>query len=217
MQAVCTPNSGWRNRCAFAEVDLLHGRPGPLDEEIAHLIAAKLLQVAVAEAQVPAGVDHLGQRLPVPFRRLFLLGQVLFEGFEHLAFGHPLGLVAGLQLGGGEIQAAEVAGVELDRQQLGRPAGERLGAVVLVEELVEVMVDLLVDHLQDQLLAVGAVEDVLAVAVDPLPLLVHDLVVFEQVFADLEVAFLDFLLRALRCGGRPCGFRWPRLPSCPGG
>ena len=36
----------------------------------------------------------------------------------------------------------------------------------------------------------------LAIAVDALALLVHDLVVFEQVFADLEVAFFDLLLGA---------------------
>ena len=131
---------------ALAEVDLLDGRPGPLDEEVAHLIAAQLLQVAVAEAQVPAGVDRLGQRLPVPFRLLFLFGQVLFQGFEHLAFGHPLGLVAGVAFGVAEIHAAEVLRIELDRQRLARPAGERLGAVVLVQELVEVVLDLLVDH-----------------------------------------------------------------------
>ena len=43
--------------------------------------------------------------------------------------------------------------------------------------------------------AIGAVEDPLAVAVDTLPLLVHDLVVLEQVLADLEVPLLDLLLR----------------------
>ena len=96
-----------------------------------------------------------------------------------------------------KVHAAEIARLELDRQQLARPVGERLGAVVLVEKLVEIMLDLLIDHLEDQLFAVGPVEDVLAVAVDSFPLLVHDLVVFEQAFADLEVAFLDLLLRAL--------------------
>ena len=36
----------------------------------------------------------------------------------------------------------------------------------------------------------------LAIAVDALPLLVHHLVVFEQVLADFEVALFDFLLGA---------------------
>ena len=58
------------------------------------------------------------------------------------------------------------------------------------------MIDLLADHVQDKLLAVGAVEDVLPVAVNAFALLVHDRVVFEQVFADVEVAFLDLFLRA---------------------
>ena len=190
------PKSGWRNRAPSLKSIFCKAALRPLDQEIAHLIASELLQIAVAKAQVPARVDRLGQRLPVPLRLLFFRRQVLFEGFQHLAFRHPLGLIAGLKLGGGEVHAAEVAGVELDRQQLARPFGERLGAVVLVEELVEIMLDLLVDHLEDQLLAVGAVEDVLAVAVDAFSLLVHHFVVFEQVFADLEVAFLDLLLRA---------------------
>ena len=59
-----------------------------------------------------------------------------------------------------------------------------------------VLVDLLVDHLDDQVAAVDAVENPLAIAVDALPLLVHHLVVFEQVLADLEVALFDLLLSA---------------------
>ena len=55
-------------------------------------------------------------------------------------------------------------------------------------------VDLLVDHVEDQLLAVGAVENPLAIAIDALALLVHHLVVFEQVLANFEVAFFDLLL-----------------------
>ena len=41
-----------------------------------------------------------------------------------------------------------------------------------------------------------AVENPLAIAVDALALLVHHLVVFEQVLADVEVALFDFLLGA---------------------
>ncbi len=62
-------------------------------------------------------------------------------------------------------------------------------------------VDLLADHVQDELLAVGAFQDPLAVAVDPLPLLVHDLVVFEEVLADFEVPLFDLLLGALDAAG----------------
>ena len=45
-----------------------------------------------------------------------------------------------------------------------------------------------------------AVEDLLPAAVDDLPLLVHDLVVLEDVLADLEVAVLHRALRALDRG-----------------
>jgi hypothetical protein len=50
----------------------------------------------------------------------------------------------------------------------------------------------------------GAVEDLPAHAVDDLALLVHHVVVLEQVLADLEVVRLDALLR---------GGRWPRVTS----
>ena len=141
-------------------------------------------------------LTSFGQRLPVPFRRLFLCRQVFFQGFEHLAFGHALGLIAGIAFRRRRSPAPRKSRASNSTaSSLPAQLGERLGAVVLVEELVEIMLDLLVDHLQDQLLAIGAVEDVLAVAVDALPLLVHHLVVFEQVFADFEVAFLDLLLR----------------------
>ncbi len=59
------------------------------------------------------------------------------------------------------------------------------------------VVDLLVEHVQDADLAIGAFEDLLAIAVDLVALLVHDLVVFEQVLAAVEVPFLDLLLGGL--------------------
>ena len=82
-------------------------------------------------------------------------------------------------------------------QPLAGPFGERLDAVVAVQEGAQVVVDLLPDRFEDQVAAVGAVEDPLAVAVDPLPLLVHHLVVFQQVLAALEVALFDLLLGRL--------------------
>src|SRR5262249_60950727 len=44
---------------------------------------------------------------------------------------------------------------------------------------------------------VGPLEDLLAVAVDALALVVHHLVVLEEVLADVEVALLDLLLGGL--------------------
>ena len=68
------------------------------------------------------------------------------------------------------------------------------------------LVDLLVDHLGDQVAAVDAVQNPLAVAIDALPLLVHHLVVFEQVLADFEVSLFDFLLGAFDAAGDHAAF-----------
>ena len=75
------------------------------------------------------------------------------------------------------------------------------GAVVVGEEPVDGVADLVVDHLQDRVLGRRAVEEPLAEAVDALPLVVHHLVVFEQVLADVEVALLDLLLGRLDPAG----------------
>ncbi len=75
-------------------------------------------------------------------------------------------------------------------------SGERFGAVHLGQKPLECLVDLAVDHLDDQIAAVDAVENPLAIAVDALALLVHHFVVFEQVLADFEVALFDLLLSA---------------------
>ena len=73
------------------------------------------------------------------------------------------------------------------------------------------------DHVDDQLLAVDPVEDVLAVAVDPLALLVHHFVVFEQILADFEVAFFDFLLGAFDAArDHPAFDRFAFLHAQPG-
>ncbi len=63
-----------------------------------------------------------------------------------------------------------------------------------IEEFAEIAFDLLVDHLEDELLAVGAVENSLAIAVDAFALLVHHLVVLEQVLADFEVPLFHLFL-----------------------
>ena len=57
--------------------------------------------------------------------------------------------------------------------------------------------DKVVQHAHDLLAQILAVEHLGALAVDDLTLLVHDVVVFQHVFARLEVAALDGLLRLL--------------------
>ena len=79
----------------------------------------------------------------------------------------------------------------------GSPLGDHLPTVIPVEELADPSLGLLGDHVHDQFTAVDPVEDLLTVGVDALALLVHHLVVFQQVLATLEVAFLDLFLRPL--------------------
>ena len=90
------------------------------------------------------------------------------------------------------IRGAELAG-ELPRG----PGGVRLGGVVLVEDATDILRDLPVDHLLNQLAAVGPFQNPLAESIHPLALLIHHLVVFEEILADVEVAFFDLLLRRL--------------------
>ena len=55
----------------------------------------------------------------------------------------------------------------------------------------------------------------LAVAVDALALLVHHLVVFQEVLADVEVALFDFLLGALDAPRDHAALDGLRPPPCP--
>ena len=79
---------------------------------------------------------------------------------------------------------------------LADPFGEGGRAVVVGEEAAGGFLDLVVDHLEDHFLGRCSLEQALPERVDALSLLVHDFVVFEQVFADVEVALLDLLLSA---------------------
>ncbi len=98
----------------------------------------------------------------------------------------------------GEFQAA---GMEVDvvvGEDLFHELGERpfrglglLGAVRRDQGLEDVLA-----HADDVVAAFGAVEDVAAQLVDRLALLVHHIVVLEQVLAGLEVAPFDLLLGA---------------------
>ena len=180
--------------CPFVEIDLLDRLPNLGQQHLADLPTLQPLQVAIADIQLPAGVDQSGQRFPVPLARFFVLGKVFLDRVDHLPFGHAGGFVARHPLGRGQIDSLEIAGFELDAEQSAGPLGERGAAVVFVEEFVDVPVDLLVDHFHDQLFAIAAVENPLAVAINPFALLVAHLVVFEQVLATFEVLFFDLLL-----------------------
>ena len=59
----------------------------------------------------------------------------------------------------------------------------------------------------DELLLVDAFHELAAEAVDGFALLVHDVVILEDVLAGLEVLRLDLLSARLRCAWRSCAIR----------
>src|SRR4051794_24725117 len=79
-------------------------------------------------------------------------------------------------------------------QQVARGRGERFAAVRWAKVLLEVCIDLSAEHFRDQIAAIDTIENALAIAVDSLALLVHHLVVLEQILADFEVALFNLLL-----------------------
>ena len=119
-------------------------------------------------------------------------------------------------LGHLEVHAAEITRLELDSQvvppaQRGKRSRRR--SPRSQERRDDILIDLLLDHVEDQRSAVGSVQNLLPVAIDSLALLVHHFVVFEQVLADLEVAFFDLLLGRLDAPRDHAGFR-SASPSC---
>ena len=97
------------------------------------------------------------------------------------------------------------AGGDGDLQGGAAPLADALGRVAGGEELVDRLGDGLVDHVPDQAGQVAAFEDLLALAVEDPPLVVHDLVVFEEVLAGGEVSLLDLLLGPLDALGDAAG------------
>ena len=189
------------------QVDLLQRAGRLLVEEVLQVVAAELefvavgagvlLEVAILEIELEPLVDPADQGLPGPFRGVGVGGEVLVEGLADRVVEVALGLVAGGCLGVLERGALDVARRQLDAQALADPLGERGGAVVGVEEPVGRLLDLAVDHLQDHVLGRCPLEQALAERVHPLPLLIHDLVVFEKVLAGIEVPLLDLFLGTL--------------------
>ncbi len=82
---------------------------------------------------------------------------------------------------------------------------ERFDAVIRVEKRIDKLVDLAANQFQDHVSRTVAVEQILAIAVDAFPLLVHHFVIIEQALADFVVAFLDLLLCRLDPPGDQLG------------
>ena len=72
-----------------------------------------------------------------------------------------------------------------------------LGIELLVRVLRHLVLDDVLDHREDVLAQVLPAEDLAPLAVDDLALLIHDVVVFEDVLADVKIARFDFFLRVL--------------------
>ena len=136
---------------------------------------------------------------PAPLPPLPTAEQALFANGDRLP-GTVLGLT------GQRLRFRAQLGVELDVQQIAGGRGERVAAVRGIEKLGHLFVDLFADHLGDQIATVDTVQNPLAIAIDALTLLVHYLVVFEQILANFKVALLDLLLCALDAAGHHAAF-----------
>ena len=74
------------------------------------------------------------------------------------------------------------------------PRGDGIPAIVFVEELTAPAIDFAVHHAEDERSAVFAIENSLSIGVRAFALLVHDLVIFKQILALVEVSFFAFFL-----------------------
>ena len=194
---------------AGGKVDAGDGFAAALPEQFRHACASRLLQIAVAEVQAPAGIGQRGDRRPVPVlpRRAAIRGlrgrvrQVLGEGLLDLEFREPCRRIPGESFGLREVHPAQVVAVQADPQAGTGPLGEGVDAEVAIQEPGQMAIDLAVDGGQDQRAAIGPVQDPLPVAVDVLPLLVQDRVVFEQLLAGRELPLFQILLGGCEAAG----------------
>ena len=156
--------------------------------------AGIFLEVFILQVQLEAGIGPIRQGLPGPLGLIGIGGQVFLhrlpDRLAQVAFGFGLGDLGGVF----KRRPFEFARRQLDAQPLTDPFGEAGGSVVVGQEALGGVIDLAVDHFEDHLLGGRSFEQALPERVDALALFVHDFVVFEQVFADIEVAFLDFFL-----------------------
>ena len=113
---------------------------------------------------------------------------------------------------GFEVCAEEVVDAGEEGLELPLVGVDLLGGV-LVEDVGEDGGEIVVG---DELLLVDAFHELAAEAVDGFALLVHDVVVLEDVFAGFEVLAIRRPSVRLRCGGRSCRIRWGRLLPCRG-
>ena len=189
----------------IGKVDPVNGVSRSVLKVLGHPVAAHLAEFAIVDGELPAGIGERRQRRPVPLVLILAGREILLDRLVNQRLGVANGLVDGQALRLLGRHAAEVGAIQFAAELPAGPRGKGLAAVVFIEEGTDVLVDLAVDHLENHLPAVGIViglvEDLLPKAIDPLPLLVHHFVVFEEVLADLEVSLLHLLLRGLDAAG----------------
>ena len=104
------------------------------------------------------------------------------------------------------IHALNLPRLDFEAERLADVAANRLPAILGTQEVRHPLLDLMLDHVENDLPAILAVEDSLAEAVNLFPLIVHHLVVFEQMFSLIKVLLLALLLGAFDAAGNHRAF-----------
>ena len=199
------PITACQEALAIGKIDAANRGFGLLHEPFSEFLGSDLLEVAFAALEPEASVHGPAHLVPLPVARLLIRVQVLFGEFLDHGGNHLERLVQRGLLGI-VVAASELGGRELDAEAVAGELGETRRAVILGEELIDGHVRLLVDHVEDHGARVLAVEHFLPRAVDALALVIHHLVVFEQVLALVEVVLFDLLLGLLDAAGDHAGF-----------
>ena len=111
-------------------------------------IAADLLEIAVAEIEIPARVREVGQRHPVPLAGILFLGQVFINRIQHLHFGLAFGAIQRifrcLLVG----HVSKITAFEGRIEPSSRPNWRNIKVVAGAEKLGDMLIDLLIDHVE---------------------------------------------------------------------
>ena len=119
---------------------------------------------------------------------------MLFNGFVKLWFALLKSLVSGGFYSIFEAEIAEFLRVEFRSKSWTGGFGKARDPIVRVKELLDRGFHLTVDHLKNGQLRWLVLQKTLTEPVDPLSLLIHDFVIFKQIFPDVKVPLFHLLL-----------------------
>ena len=179
------------------EVEPTNGFERPLVQVRLHVVQADFFQLAIIGVESIAPVGPEGHRLPVPQSVVFDFGgQVFSDLFFDLSIGVSVSLI--FEILDQVVRLIVLDGTQFEFQFAAHPSpfDHSLRPIRRLQEMLCPVGELVVDLSHDQLAAVGPFENRLSVRIDSLALLVHDFVVFEQIFALFKVSLFDLLLRA---------------------